>query len=302
MGDGLVSRIASAPARVNLLGEHVDHQGGTVMPVAVHFRTTVEYLPAEEWTIVSADHPEGGEWTRYVRGVIDLLGETAETPAPGRVEVTSTIPERRGLGSSGALEVAVAGALGEMAPLEPARLCRRAENERVGVPCGLMDQMTSACAIAGHVLVFDCGEESFFHLPLPEADLLLFDSGVERGLAETPYAERLEEARRKGTPAARHVEEERVRVLEGIELLDRGDAAGFGRLLFQSHASLRDLYRCSTPALDGLVDRLAQTPGVHGARLTGAGWGGCVVALAEPGVRPEGAVHLVSDDGLTRLA
>jgi galactokinase len=165
-----------------------------------------------------------------------------------------------------------------------------------------MDQMTAACAIAGHLLVLDCSEASFFHLPLPDVEILLIDSGVERRLDNTPYAERRKEAERSGTPAAQHVENEMARVRRGIERIDAGDAAGFGALLFESHDSLRDLYRCSHPALDTIVDSLRGRSGIYGARLTGAGWGGCVVALAEPGLVPEGTVRLASDDGLSRLA
>ena len=295
------ARIASAPARINLLGEHIDHQGGTVLPAAVHFRTTVRYTPGGNWRIVSENHEDGGEWTRYVEAVIAVLQEEGQAPVPGSLEISSTIPEGRGIGSSAALEVAVAGALCDATPLDLARWCRRAENDGVGVPCGIMDQMTAACAIAGNVLALDCAAESFFHLPLPEVEILLFDPGLSRVLSDTPYAERAEEARAQGTPAAEHVAGERARVERGIELLDAGDVAGFGALLIQSHASLRDLYRCSHPALDELVERLTVTPGVFGARVMGAGWGGCVLALAEPGTRLEGAHNLVTDDGLYRL-
>lgn len=294
-------RTASAPGRVNLLGEHVDHQGGTVLPVAIHLRTTVKYTPGDAWEIESENHEPGGDWMRYVQGVLDLLSEAEVGPRPGRVEIRSTLPEGRGLSSSAALEVAVAGALSDLPPLELARLCRRAENERVGVPCGLMDQAVAACAIAGHVLALDCGAGSFFHLPLPPCELLLFDSGVGRELAGTEYALRLEEARDPDSAAARHVSSERERVERAIELLDAGDLAGLGRLMTECHESLRDDYRCSHPALDALVDGLTRTPGVLGARLVGAGWGGCVLALAERGEMIEGAMRLISDDGLTRM-
>jgi galactokinase len=150
-------------------------------------------------------------------------------------------------------------------------------------------------------MVLDCADETFFHLPLPEMELLLFDPGIRRDLADTPYAERRAEAGRRGSGAALHVEGERARVERGVRLLEESDAEGFGRLLLESHASLRDLYRCSHPALDGLVERLAVTPGVFGARMMGAGWGGCVIALAERGTRLEGATNLVPDDGLGLL-
>jgi galactokinase len=298
-----MSRLASAPGRVNLLGEHVDHQGGTVLPVAVHLRTKVSYEPGEAWEISSDGHEQGGAWERYVRAVIGELGEAPEPPCPGRLGIASTVPEGAGLASSAALEVAVAGALApDMPSLEVAQLCRRAENARVGVPCGLMDQVASACAIAGHAVVLDCGSETFFHLRLPEMEMLLFDTGVRRTLSDSPYAERAAEAATPGTPAARHVAEERARVDKAIECLDNGDARGLGGLMWECHASLRDLYRCSFEAADVLVERLRRTPGVYGARLVGGGWGGCVLALVEPQTRLEGSALLLSDDGLSVTA
>jgi len=297
------ARIASAPARVNLLGEHVDHQGGTVLPVAVGLRTTVRYTPGDAWEFESTDHPPDGDWTRYLRAVIELLTEEGHEFRPGRLAVESTIPEARGLASSAALEVALAGALlGETAPFDIARLCRRAENEKVGVPCGLMDQAASACAIAGHAMVLDCSSETFFHIPLPRMEILLVDPGLPRELGATEYAARRKEAEQADTPAARHVAAERARVEKGIERLDAGDAEGFGRLMGESHVSLRDLYRCSHPALDKWVEYLQNAPGVFGARMVGGGWGGCVIAVAEPGTRVEHATNLVSDDGLSTMA
>ncbi len=290
-------RIASAPGRVNLLGEQVDHQGGTVLPVAIHMRTTVRYTPGEAWEIESEGHPPGGDWLRLIHGVIGGVGGCL----PGRLEISSTLPEGKGLASSAALEVAVAGAICDLAPLELAALCQRAEQEAAGVPCGPMDQCVAACAIAGNVLVLDCADRTFFHLPLPEMDLLLFDSGIARRLADTPYGERRAEASTPGTPAHRHVRGEMERVRRAIDLLDRGDVEAFGALLYESHESLRDLYRCGHPALDAIVDDLARTPGVHGARMVGAGWGGSVLAVVEPGTRLDGGVRLVSDDGLARI-
>lgn len=292
------ARIASAPGRVNLLGEQIDHQGGTVLPVAIHLRTTVRYTPGDAWEIDSEGHEPQGEWLRYVQGVIGGLGAAI----PGRLEITSTLPEGKGLASSAALEVAIAGALSDLPPLELAAFCQRIEHAAVGVPCGFMDPCVAACAIASNILVLDCADGSFFHLPLPEVDLFLFDSGVSRRLAETPYAQKRESASAPGTPEHRHVQEEMERVCRGIDLLDAGDAEAFGALMYESHASLRDLYGCGHPALDRIVAELSETPGVYGARAIGAGWGGSVLALVEPGTRPEGGLHLLPDDGLYRLA
>jgi galactokinase len=296
-----MSRIASAPARINLLGEHVDHQGGTVLPVAVNLRTTVTYTPGDAWSIRSEDHAPDGTWLRYVRSVIEVLEGAGHALRPGAIEIASTVPEGRGLSSSAALEVAVAGALCDAPPFDLAHLCHKAESEGVGVPCGIMDQFTAACAIAGHVMVLDCKDERFFHLPLPPVELLVFDPGLVRHLADTPYAERREEAQTRGTPAARHVADEQTRVQRGIEMLDAGDIRAFGALLYESHASLRDQYRCSHPLLDDYVAQLSRIPDVYGARMIGGGWGGAVLALAEPGTRLEGGLNVISDDALSRI-
>jgi len=293
-------RVASAPARVNLLGEHVDHQGGTVLPVAINLRTIVNYTPGDAWEITSANHEPDGDWRRYVDGVLDVLREQGVPLQPGKLEITSTIPEEKGLSSSAALEVAVAGAVTDLPALEVARICQRAENEKVGVPCGFMDQAVSACALGGNVFALDCSDQSFFHLAFPHAVLLLVDPDLPRRVADTPYAERAEEARTPGTDAHRHVVEEMARVQAGIDRLDHEDLVGFGRLMTESHYSLRDLYRCSHPELDRIVDEITRVPGIFGARMTGAGWGGCVVALTEPGMELEGTQLLAFDDGLDR--
>ena len=292
--------VASAPGRVNLLGEHVDHQGGTVLPVAINLRTQVRYTPGDTWEITSEGHEPDGDWRRYVEGVLTVLRQEGIETQPGRLEISSTVPEAKGLSSSAALEVAVAGAVTDLPALEVARICQRAEVEQVGVPCGFMDQATAACALGSNIFALDCSDNTFFHLPLPNAVLLFIDPDLPRRVADTPYAERLEEASTPGTDAHRHVVEEMARVEQGITLLDRDDLRGFGRLMTESHCSLRDLYRCSHPVLDDIVESVIAVPGIFGARMTGAGWGGCVVALTEPGVEIEGARMLVPDDGLDR--
>ncbi len=304
--DESLARVASAPGRINLLGEHVDHQGGTVLPLAIQWRTTATYTPGapgDRWTFVSEGHDDDESWTAYARGVVASLAQAGVEPAPGRVEIKSALPEARGLSSSAALEVAIAGALDStMAPMQLAEVCRRAEHEHVGVPCGLMDQAVAACAIGGHVMALDCSDATFYLLAMPdELELHLFDLGLPRRLGDTPYAERQAEARTPGTAAHRHVVEERARVEQGIACLDNNDARGLGELVSECHASLRDLYRCSLPAADALVDQLLDVRAVYGARLIGAGWGGCVLALTEPGAELQGSQRVVADDGLIRL-
>ena len=294
-------RLASAPARVTLLGEHVDHQGGTVLAAAVNLRTQGRFTPADEWSFSSADHEPGGTWLRYVEGVRAALRAAGVAVQRGHLEISSTVPEAKGLASSAALEVAVAGAVCDLPALELARICAQAERDAVGVPCGLMDQAASACAIGGNVCAIDCTDGSFFHIPLREAVLLLVDPNVPRRVADTPYRERQREAATEGTDAHRHVVEEGERVDEGIRCLDAHDLRGLGALMTESHGSLRDLYRCSLPVLDEIVESIVRVPGVFGAKLVGAGWGGCVLALAEVGTQLDGTQLLMPDDGLYRM-
>jgi galactokinase len=324
-------RRAVAPGRVNLIGDHTDYTGGFVLPMAVHLATTVELEPrSDRVRLVSEQHPEPAvvpldvdapetvepEWARYVAGVVAEL-----RPATGGDgSVTTTLPVGAGLSSSAALEVAVALALGfEGTPLGLARLCRRAEQRASGVPCGIMDQLASAAGVAGHALLIDCASEAVTPIPLPDGvEVVAVHSGVSRRLAGSAYAQRrsdceqverllgplrqasvaavdgLEDARLRRR--ARHVVTENQRVLAMVEALRAGDLAGAGELMVDSHVSLRDDFEVSTPELDELVEQLGATRGVYGARLTGAGFGGCVVALCEPGAAIDGW-HLEAVDG-----
>jgi galactokinase len=240
-------------------------------------------------------------------------------------EVTSTIPIGSGLSSSAAQELAVALALGIDGPPEAlARLGQRAEQRASGVPCGLMDQLASAVGLEGHALLMDFTSGSVEAIPLPSGvDVVVVHSGQHRALATSGYAERRAACERAaaiigplrdiaviragagagagaGTDAlgaiddpvvrrrARHVITENARVGAFAEALAARDLAAAGQLMVESHASLRDDFEVSTPALDALVERLIATPGVHGARLTGAGFGGCVVALTDPETLDEG--------------
>jgi galactokinase len=316
-------RRAVAPGRVNLIGDHTDYTGGFVLPMAVHLATTVELEPGSDRVrLVSEQHSEPAivsldvdepdtvepDWARYVAGVVAELRPA--TGGDGRV--TTTLPVGAGLSSSAALEVAVALALGfEGTPLELARLCRRAEQRASGVPCGIMDQLASAAGVAGHALLIDCASETVTPVPLPDnVEVVAVHSGASRRLAGSAYAHRrsdceqaerllgplrqasvaaadgLEDARLRRR--ARHVVTENQRVLAMVEALRAGDLAGAGELMVDSHVSLRDDFEVSTPELDQLVEQLGATRGVYGARLTGAGFGGCVVALCEPGAAIEG--------------
>jgi galactokinase len=286
--------LAHAPGRVNLIGDHTDYTGGWALPMAVDRGTTVE-LERGGATVElrSADDPQPAcvpidvadpaavrpAWARYVAGVVAVL----RPPAGGRGRVGTTLPLGAGLSSSAALEVAVALALGfDGTPLELALACQRAEQLAWGTRTGILDQLASAAGVA----------------------VVVADTGQRRSVATSAYAERRAQCEaaeavigplRAASSAdvaslddavvrrrARHVVTENARVLDFAAAVRAGDLAGAGRLMAESHASLRDDFEVSTPALDALVERLAATPGVYGARLTGAGFGGCAVALADP--------------------
>ena len=309
---------ARAPGRVNLIGDHTDYTGGFVLPLAVDRATTVVLVPGGTFVeLVSDVEPEPArvaldvgdprsllpEWARYVGGVVAAVGP----PAGGSGRVATTVPVGAGLSSSAALEVALALALGfDGSPLELALACRRAEHLATGTATGIMDQLASTAGKPGHALLIDCASLEVTPVPLPgDVEVVVVDSGQRRRVAASAYEQRRADCEaaaavvgplRDATTAqvrtlsdprlrrrARHVVTENARVLATVECLRRGDVAGAGRLMSASHASLRDDFEVSTPALDELVERLDATPGVYGARLTGAGFGGCVVALAAPG-------------------
>jgi galactokinase len=316
---------AFAPGRVNLIGDHTDTTGGLVLPMAVHLGTTVEVerggdqvrlrsSTEEEPAVVPLDvaDPAGvtPAWARYVAGVVVEVRPTEGATGT----VSTTLPVGAGLSSSAALEVAVALALGfGGSPVELALACQRAEHAASGVPSGIMDQLASAAGVAGSALLIDCTTLERTAVPLPEGvEVVVVHSGEARALAGSAYAERRQQCEaaeaqigplRTATPdaveaiadpllrrRARHVVTENARVREAAAALTAGDVVAAGRAMAASHTSLRDDFEVSTPALDRLVDELAATDGVLGARLTGAGFGGCVVALARPGAVRRGLV------------
>jgi galactokinase len=313
---------AHAPGRVNLIGDHTDYTGGLALPMAIDLGVDValerdETLDRVE--LVSGDQPgratvdraqplasvgdDAPRWARYVAGVV----ETATPPAGGIGTVSSNLPIGAGLASSAALEVAVALALGfEGTPVQLAQACQRAERVAAGVPCGVMDPLASACGRHGHALLLDCASLVVSPVALPdEVEVVAVHSGRARGLAGSAYAARRAEceaaeavvgALREATAAevgsirdpvlrrrARHVVTENARVRAAAQAIAAADLASAGAEMTASHRSLAADFEVSTPSLDALVDELLGTPGVLGARMTGAGFGGCVVALTEPG-------------------
>lgn len=333
--DGAVQVRAFAPGRVNLIGDHTDYTGGFCLPIALPWGTTVEGVSGEtRIRITSAldgattDLGLGGDevdtangWERYVAAVIREV--TPTTGFTGRI--TTTLPVGAGLSSSAALEVALCLALGiDATPLEVARAAQRAEYAAVGVPCGIMDQLASVCGRRDHALLIDCASLEVLPVRIPEGvEIRIIDPGESRKLSGSPYAERraaCETAERVIGPLrdadlaalgkvadpvvrrrARHVITENHRVMRAAKALRRGDWAIVGAAMGESHRSLRDDFEVSTPLLDEVVGTLEQTDGVHGARLTGAGFGGCVVALCEPGAVVLGRAVAASDGARVTL-
>ena len=325
-------RVVRAPGRVNLIGEHTDYNGGFVLPIAIDLAITIALIPTDDRSVtvtlaetgrtssfdLDAISARRGQWIDYVAGTAWAMAE-AGLPTQGfRGVLASDLPQGAGLSSSAALELASALALsgGEDPPTDRlllAQVAQRAENEYVGVRCGLMDQFASSLGAAGAALLLDCRSLEYRAVPLPLADvaLMVSDSGSTRRLDASAYNERRAQGEaavarivamfpdvhslRDVTPQmlealheeldpvlarrARHVVEEDARVLATADAFESGDMARAGRLFSDSHASLRDLYEVSGPELDALVEIAESVPGVYGSRLTGAGFGGCTVTL-----------------------
>jgi galactokinase len=281
-GDPRESPVVScrAPGRVNLIGEHTDYGGGLVLPVAIQLGITLTYEPAEE---IALEVP-GGE--RYIAAVERELADLGR-PQIGLVgAIDSDLPQGAGLGSSGALEVVVALALSAVAefdvePLELALACQRAERRAVGVPTGILDQAASLLGRAGHALLLDCGSLEYRWVGLPgELGIIVIDSGERHSLEGSDYGDRRRELEAGDPRRVRHITTENERVRATVEALERGDLQALGPLFAASHASLRDDYEVSTPTLDRVVEA-ALAAGAIGARMTGGGFGGSVVAIAE---------------------
>jgi galactokinase len=308
--------VASAPGRVNLIGEHTDYNGGFVLPCAIDRRIAVA-IGAGEGALYSADFDQtrqidekDSSWADYPRGVAWAMGEAGHEIGGFRAAFAGDVPLGSGLSSSAAIEAATALALDAFFGLRVGRtdlaiICQRAENDYVGVGSGIMDQYASLLCEAGAALLIDCRslEAESVPLDLQAASLALVvcDTRVERGLADTGYNDRRATCERAARmlgveelrdategdldllsgaelKRARHVVSENARVLEAVGALRDWDFEEFGRLMYASHASLRDDYEVSTPELDTFV-KAAEQHGARGARLTGAGFGGCAIAL-----------------------
>jgi galactokinase len=329
--------VVRAPGRVNLIGEHTDYNDGLVMPMAIDLEIRIELAPSTDRTVDLTLEASGaravidldarsnpatgrrGDWTDYVAGTAWAIEE-----AGGRVrgfagELGGDLPVGQGLSSSAALELACAWALSAGDSPLPDRMavataCQRAENEFVGVPCGILDQFAVAFGVRDAALLLDCRTLEHEVVALPAgAAFLIAESGVTRELRGSGYETRRRECEaaaaelaaldpgvsslRDVTPdmldaararlgdtlfrRARHVVRENERVRATARAFATGDLVSAGRQLQASHASLRDDFEVSVPAVDRLVEVAGATRGVFGARLTGGGFGGAVLVLAD---------------------
>jgi galactokinase len=313
---------AFAPGRVNLIGEHTDYNDGLCLPFAIELGVTVTATLQEGDRVTS---PDLGQHDPFLRGTVAELGR-AGIAVPGcRLDVESDLPRAAGLSSSAALGVALAlalcGAAGAEPPpaLELARLCARVENDWAGAETGLLDQLASLLGEAGHALRLDMRsfDATPVELDLGEHVLAVLDSGAPRTLAASGYNERREECRRAAKalgveslrdaePAAlpppldrrvRHVLTENARVDAAVAALAARDSAALGELLDASHASLRDDFEVSVPAVERAVAACKEA-GALGARIMGGGFGGSVLALFPPHARPpDGALRVSPGPG-----
>jgi galactokinase len=321
---------ADAPGRVNLIGEHTDYSGGFVLPLAIPQRTRVELTPRPEplvraWSAnmdmrrpdeyrIGEETPGRG-WLDYVQGITSVLLRGGHTLSGFDLRIESDVPPGSGLSSSAALEVSLLRALREafglaLDDVQLALAGQKAENDFVGAPVGIMDQLASSLADEATALFLDTRTLRYQKVPLPAgAELAVIDSGLSHRHASGEYRTRRQECERSAEllgvaqlrdldredlwrlPAlpepldrrARHVITENARVRAAVSAMQEGDLERLGGLINASHASLRDDYEVSIPEIDLLVDIAQAEPGVYGARMTGGGFGGSVVVLAKKG-------------------
>ena len=319
-----------APGRVNLIGEHTDYNDGFVLPAAIDLYTSVTITPRDDRKLLI--HTESfsddievalddtrpiacGHWSDYVHGVALMLERAGHRLKGAALDVRSTVPIGAGLSSSAALEVAAGYALLETSGhgidrLELAKLCQQAENEFVGMRCGIMDQFIACFGRAGYSLMLDCRSLEYRLLPLPaDMRLVICNTAISHELAASEYNIRRAECEAgvrhfarfspdvralrdvttddlesygRDLPKAivkrcRHVVTENARVVKAAAALEQGDLNTFGELMAASHRSLKEDYEVSCAELDTMVDFAMQLEGVYGARMTGGGFGGCTI-------------------------
>ncbi|MEM8770808.1 MAG: galactokinase [Pseudomonadota bacterium] len=327
--------IDSAPGRINLIGEHTDYNGGLVLPTALKCRTTVLLAPRSDKTVqIKSDRFEETairklgdtaqrHWSDHALGAVCASHDVGLLPGGADICIFSDIPDGAGLSSSAALIVAILKAARKIAhkqteksslsDVKIALMARDVENNFIGVPCGIMDQMAAALATPEYAMILDTKTLSYEFAPLPERyTMAVIHSGVTRRLNDGRYKDRKLECdaaresfgvsdictidpelirKREGVdPTIRsralHCATEHRRVQAAVRALRADDMGYLGDLMRESHASMRDDFEMSTPEIDALVDD-AQALGAIGARLTGGGFGGCVVAMIETNQKAE---------------
>jgi galactokinase len=318
--------VVRAPGRVNLIGEHTDYNDGFVLPMAINRATYIALRPREDEQVVahSLDFDETATfslskfenqqagWSEYIKGVTWVLKAAGYTLRGWDGVLAGDVPIAAGLSSSASIELATARAFGVTSDLPwdaatMARLAQRAENEWVGMNCGIMDQMISAAGVENHALLIDCRSLETQLVPLPpNTSIVVLDTATRRGLVDSAYNERRSQceaaARFFGVPAlrdvtmaqflsraaelddvtrsrARHIISENDRTVEAAEAMRKGDAVELGLLMNASHDSLRDDFEVSSDHLNIMVRCAQAQESCYGARMTGAGFGGCAVAL-----------------------
>ncbi len=325
--------LVRAPGRVNLIGEHTDYNDGFVFPVAIDRDIMVACRPRDdklvrvysldfgamvEFSLNDINYDSGNKWSNYPRGVARFLQEGDYELRGLDAVITGNVPQEAGLSSSAAMEVAMAMAFErvsglEIDPVEMALICQKAENQFVGVNCGIMDQFISRMGKKDHALLLDCRKLEFELVPLhlEGISIVICNTNVKRGLVDSEYNERRSECERgvrrleeflPGITALRDVDiadfekykhhlplitekrcgyviKEDDRVLQSVQALEENDLVRFGILMNESHIGLRDEYEVSCPELDAMVEIAWSADGVLGSRMTGAGFGGCTVTL-----------------------
>ena len=326
---------AIAPGRVNLIGDHTDYTGGLVFPMAINRHTVIDarFTDDSSVSLKSADEPDAAnfilpitdipslqpQWARYIAAVASECKATRGITGT----VTTDIPIGSGLSSSAALEVAAALALGfNGSQQDLAKLAQRAEHVATGVPTGIMDQLCIASAQENHAMLIDCSTLEIVHSPIPQECKIVVQFIAHRTLQGSEYANRVHQCNaaesiigplRSATndmleqitdatifKRARHVISENLRVREFAQALASHELQHAGKLMNEGHRSLALDFDTSTPAMDKAVEEIRKIPGVYGARMTGGGFGGCVVALCSHDADVPG--WTVSAVGAARLA
>jgi len=333
---GLAKGAFSAPGRVNLIGEHTDYNEGFVLPMAIEKEIIMlgqlkkdrevrvfdlVYNVEIDFSLDKLISLRKNIWANYLMGVMDEMQKAGYLLQGANLIFTSSIPQRAGLSSSAALEVVTALTMAKLnslkiEPVKMARLCQQAENNFVGVACGIMDQYVSCLGKKNYALFIDCRSNDYDLIPFKDRNyqIVICNSKIQRGLVDSEYNKRKEECKvateffkqklnremralrditideykkyqvqlpEVTARRVRHVISENYRVQAGLEALREENFSAFGQLMIESHQSLKDDYEVSCPELDLLVDLALKQEEVLGARMTGAGFGGCTVNLIE---------------------